>query len=189
MRDSKVQEEDGRQFVLSDDYQGGVRRVYGVTVECAECGKPFFRADRNASNVTCSHSCGKRGNRHPSRNRPQKHPKKSLDMMFSKIIRWRDGSCCECGKSRDLECAHGFSRRYLAVRWDERNAFALCRECHMYYTGHPLEWDEWLRGTWGEDLYDEIRDLALNGRNPDLDEMLMEVRAAYDPMAWERRGE
>jgi len=29
------------------------------------------------------------------------------------------------------------------VRFDERNAVALCRACHVKYTHSPALWDEW----------------------------------------------
>lgn len=83
-----------------------------------------------------------------------------LDRMFSALVR-NVGVCEICGATSDHQCAHGFSRRYLSVRWDRRNAFCLCRGCHMKYTHRPLEWDEWLRARWGEDLYWEMRHLAL----------------------------
>lgn len=92
---------------------------------------------------------------------------KRCDALFSKLIRSR--GACEletCGQTFDLQCAHGFSRGYRAVRWDERNAFALCRADHMYFTHRPLEWDDWLVAKWGEGLYVAMRTLAKNGANP-----------------------
>lgn len=97
-----------------------------------------------------------------------KKPMKRADEAFSKLVRSR--GICESGRQEHkgiLQCAHGFSRRYGATRCDERNAFALCSGCHVYYTHRPLEWDEWLRERWGEGLYAEIRSLALSGIRPD----------------------
>lgn len=92
---------------------------------------------------------------------------KSCDTLFGKIVRF-PGVCVSCGSREVIQCAHGFSRRYRAVRWDERNAFPLCRAEHVFYTHRPLEWDAWLRDRWGVELYEELRDLAMHGRNPDL---------------------
>ena len=91
---------------------------------------------------------------------------KQCDTLFSLLVR-SAGRCSNCGKSEFLQCAHGFSRRYRAVRFDTRNAWPLCRGCHVYFTHRPLEWDEWMRSELG-DLYEVLRDLALHGKNPDL---------------------
>lgn len=96
---------------------------------------------------------------------------KQADILFGKIIRL-PGVCTTCGSTTATQCAHGFSRRYRAIRWDERNAFPLCRGCHLKYTVRPLEWDQWLIERWGQDLYDELRSLALTAPNPDPREVL-----------------
>jgi len=101
------------------------------------------------------------------------------DRFFSVIVR-SVGHCEACGIATNLQCAHGFSRRYRTVRWDERNAFALCRACHVYYTHRPLEWDEWLRDRWGNAGYDVMRNLALNGPKPDLQEIHDRLKPRYD---------
>lgn len=120
--------------------------------------------------------------------KPKKRAKrdysKQCDVLFSQVVRAR--AKCESGRlvrhSGVLQCAHGFSRRYRAVRWDPRNAFCFCAACHVYFTHHPIEWDLWLRETWGEEQYDEIRALALAGEKPDLQDLLavlkVEARAA-----------
>lgn len=92
---------------------------------------------------------------------------RKADALFSLLIRSR-GRCENCGSSEYLQCAHGFSRRYRAVRFDERQVWALCRGCHVYFTHRPLEWDVWMRDRMGEALYAEVRALALTGPNPDL---------------------
>lgn len=109
--------------------------------------------------------------------RKARAPYKVADELFSKIIRLRDGCCRKCGSSEYLQCAHGFSRSYRAVRWDEINAFALCRGCHTYFTHHPLEWDEWLLDEWGEGVYRQVRQRALRDPNPDLAEIVPVLRA------------
>lgn len=88
------------------------------------------------------------------------------DGLFSKLIR-SVGRCENCGGVEFLQCAHGFSRRYRATRWDEANAWALCRACHVYFTHRPIEWDEWMRERLGPELYEVIRQQALTGKGPD----------------------
>lgn len=86
---------------------------------------------------------------------------KKCDEMFSKIIRV-PGFCRICGTTEFLQCAHGFSRSYRPTRWDERNAFCLCRGCHMKYTVDPIGWDDLLHSWWGEPLYAELKALAVS---------------------------
>jgi hypothetical protein len=107
---------------------------------------------------------------------------KVCDSLFGQIIR-SSGRCvgrCNGQPKGALQAAHGFSRRYRAVRWDERNCFPLCQGCHLYWTLRPLEWDEWMRARMGEALYAELRDLALNGRNPDLKATAARLRERLD---------
>lgn len=92
----------------------------------------------------------------------RKHLKMECDRMFSLAIRQR--GACESGRkthSGALQCAHGFSRRYLSVRWNDHNAWALCAGCHVFYTHHPIEWDDWLCNTWGLALYGVMKGMAL----------------------------
>lgn len=114
----------------------------------------------------------------PKKKRAKRDYSKQCDVLFSQII--RSVGKCESGRlarhSGVLQCAHGFSRRYRAVRWDHRNAFCFCAGCHIYFTHHPIEWDLWLRERWGEEQYDEIRSLALEGVQPDFASLLVELK-------------
>lgn len=98
-----------------------------------------------------------------------------LDALCGSIVRAR-GRCEVCGKTSDLQWAHGFSRRYRMVRWDLRNGFAICRGDHLKYTMRPLEWDEWLRARWGDALYAELRALALSEQKVDHKAVLASLR-------------
>lgn len=173
--------EDGRLFIVTQGIgDRGGRRHYGTIQRCDWCEREFFRLDRDAirgRQLCCSRSCGKKGEFNPTRQRTQDNPKQTADKLFSELVRM-NGRCLICG-TRDgrLECAHGFSRRYLAIRWDRRNAFCLCARCHRHYTGRPLEWDDWLLKRWGEALYNELRSLALEGARPDYDSLLPALRA------------
>lgn len=105
-----------------------------------------------------------------------KTPMRSCDELFSRVIRSR-GACEVFGCTNlELQCAHGFSRGYRAVRWDERNAFCLCKAHHWYFTPRPLQWEDWMRDRMGDALYDEMRQAALTGRNPKLPEVLAALR-------------
>ncbi len=109
----------------------------------------------------------------------KKHTVMECDRLFSLAVRAPGG--CESGRPEhkgNLQCAHGFSRSYKAVRWDPRNAFPLCGGCHTFYTLHPIEWDLWMLDRLGIELYGELRELALTHRTPDLELVLAELRAA-----------
>lgn len=108
--------------------------------------------------------------------RPRQNWSAQCDLIFSRLVR-RPGRCHICGSTERLQCAHGFSRRYRAVRWDFRNAWCLCAKDHVFYTHHPLEWTEWLREQWGDVLYAEMLALALSGVRPELKELLAQLRA------------
>lgn len=104
---------------------------------------------------------------------------KECDRLFSLIV--RSVGHCESGRTEhagNLQCAHGFSRRYHATRWDRRNAWAMCAGCHFYFTVHPLEFDNWLYERWGTVQYLRMRNLALRGPLPDLAVLLIELKAA-----------
>lgn len=103
---------------------------------------------------------------------------KEADTLFSLIVR-APGRCLilGCGKKTGLQCAHGFSRRYRPIRWDERNAFCLCAGHHHWFTMRPLEWDEWLRNRLGVELYQELRSKALAGGRTDFKATLARLRA------------
>lgn len=108
------------------------------------------------------------------RSKPKRPTKTQLrnraDRFFSLWIRERDGSCRtktlrpeNCEGNLNLQCAHIVSRSYLATRLDPENALALCRSCHVYYTNHPLEWDDAIETLFGMVYLRRIKTKALSG--------------------------
>lgn len=63
--------------------------------------------------------------------------------------------------SGPLQAAHGISRRYRHTRWLPINGFSLCAAHHFYYTNRPLEWEDYLRESWGATVYNQLRLIAL----------------------------
>lgn len=108
-----------------------------------------------------------------------KHTIKKCDELFS--LQVRSVGRCEADDGRphngNLQCAHGFSRSYKAIRWEPRNAFSLCGAHHTHYTHHPIEWDLWMLDRLGVETYTELRTQALTHRTPDLELVLAELRA------------
>ena len=70
----------------------------------------------------------------------------------------------------NLQCGHIISRRYRAVRWAADNAKPLCGAHHVYFTHHPLEWEDICRRL-GVD-WDDLRTRALTGRPMDPEEVI-----------------
>jgi len=71
------------------------------------------------------------------------------DRAFSKLVKARDGYTCQaCGTSDYPQCAHLVSRSYKSIRTELENAVVLCRSCHMSFTHHPLEWEEFCERRW-----------------------------------------
>lgn len=79
-----------------------------------------------------------------------------------------------------LQWAHIIPRGYHSVRWDEDNAFCLCSSCHMYYTYHPIEWEEFVVRKIGAIKYQELKFRAKQiPPKWDLAELLEQKRKRY----------
>jgi hypothetical protein len=90
--------------------------------------------------------------------------RKKADALWSRLIRARDGACRRCGRQPDeiiLQAAHVISRRYKAIRWDERNGVALCVGCHHFAHMQPVEWDWAVQELIGVDVYQALRKEAI----------------------------
>jgi uncharacterized protein (DUF2237 family) len=113
------------------------------------------------------------------------HARKEADALFSRLIRARDGYCQErtCGLGVDLQCAHLVSRRYLAVRWDESNAVALCIYHHKAFTENPLGWDRWCAERLGAEEWDALKFRAEMGGMPDLGQTITDLRERLKAVA------
>lgn len=87
---------------------------------------------------------------------------KKLDTIFSKYIRLRDSHdgvfvCCSCGQLKPFEQAdagHFINRRWMALRWDERNVHAQCRSCNRFDEGNAVGYTRFMIKTYGEDTVD-----------------------------------
>lgn len=89
--------------------------------------------------------------------------KNKADKLFSLIVRAR-GVCERCGRRPPevtLQCAHILSRKYIATRWDEKNALSLCVGDHHWGHQNPVEWMLWLEEMFGLDYIKDLRAKAL----------------------------
>lgn len=108
-------------------------------------------------------------------------PQKRADVAFSLYIRTLRGRCQDDRQGHvcrgRLECAHGFGRGHLRTRYDERQVWCLCQGAHFFYSLNPLLWDEFMRRRMGDEVYAEVRRLALTAAPVRLD--YAEIAAAY----------
>lgn len=87
-----------------------------------------------------------------------------------------DGTGVTSPHAGPLQCAHVFSRSYIATRFERMNAVCLCAAHHVYFTHRPLEWEDWCREQLGSAVYDELRRTALRGGRPSYPELIADLR-------------
>lgn len=87
--------------------------------------------------------------------------KNKLDSVFSQLIRAR-GRCEKCGNTTTLQTSHIYSRRNLAVRWDELNANCFCAKCHFWWHENPLDGIKWLKTHYTSKQIKELEQRANN---------------------------
>ena len=102
---------------------------------------------------------------------------KTLDALFSKLVRALHPLCQRCGAPSE-DCAHIFTRSRRSTRWDTDNALAFCRRCHMWAHLYPNVFMEFVRTVLGKSKYDEVRARSLEvSKDRDLDAIAAELRA------------
>lgn len=85
--------------------------------------------------------------------------KELADELFAKLVR-SAGKCRKCGKTYNLQCAHVISRGYMGTRYDFKNAICLCSGCHVWFTHHELEWEDWVAENLGATYRDDLKQKA-----------------------------
>jgi transcription elongation factor Elf1 len=81
---------------------------------------------------------------------------READIFFSRYIRRRDKACVLCGTFKRLECGHFFSRAYLRIRWDERNAHANCHFCNQRHIDNQRPYIAFMLKTYSSKVIDEL---------------------------------
>lgn len=103
------------------------------------------------------------------RSRPRRQRKspiaklrRAADKLIGETVRAR-GVCqaahvvIKKGCSGPLQWCHGFSRRYMWVRWDLRNGFCMCAGHHSYFTNRPSEWEQFMQQALGMAVYLDLQ--------------------------------
>lgn len=104
---------------------------------------------------------------------------KKMDSLFSEIVR-SQGVCDKCGTTRNLQCAHVKSRKYLQTRWDFENSLCLCVKCHLYWAHkEPHEFVRWFDEKFGGNLYDELTRRAKKIKKFDYEAKFEELKCIH----------
>ena len=81
-----------------------------------------------------------------------------LDSLFRQIIKKRDKKCVRCGKDRNLQTSHIFSRSNKSVRWDLHNAMILDAGCHIFWWHkNPIEAADFAKKYLGSEKYAALK--------------------------------
>ena len=106
------------------------------------------------------------------------HAKAESARLWSRLVRTGQCDLADWHRSLGVKCGgpicgcHGFGKgAYPSVRYELWNGFSGCSGINVWTEDHPLEWDDYLRATWGP-LYEERRQLALAVRKYDLGEAI-----------------
>jgi len=85
---------------------------------------------------------------------------KSLDKLFSEVIRLRANGFCEhCGlwvEFGGIDPSHYIGRANKNLRWDEDNVYGLAHKCHMHFDNHKSEYTVWVTNRLGEERFNEL---------------------------------
>lgn len=85
------------------------------------------------------------------------------DILFSKMIRERDGKCVFCGKNAEqakLECSHFWGRADKHHRFDPKNCDTLCFYCHSQNEGNKQgKYRDFKIHQLGQETYDRMEKL------------------------------
>lgn len=93
----------------------------------------------------------------PSKN--IKLAKAKADKYFALYIRTRDKDkpCITCGKyTSEKDCGHFISRRFEAVRFDEKNAHGQCLKCNRFEYGNQFEHGKQIDKLYGDGTADSL---------------------------------
>ena len=94
---------------------------------------------------------------------------KKADSSWSLYIRKRDANfagtvrCVTCGHRehwKEFDCGHYLSRRFLSVRYDERNTAPQCRNCNRVRQGEEMRMLMYLERKYGKEAIEQMEMLG-----------------------------
>lgn len=87
---------------------------------------------------------------------------KYLDDLWSELVKLKAGNKCEvCGKTRNLNSHHVYSRAMKSVRWQAMNGYCLCVGHHIgiKFSAHktPNDFTQWSIENRGQSWFDTLQ--------------------------------
>lgn len=97
---------------------------------------------------------------------------KELDTVYSKYIRnkyAKDGlvkcyTCKNIAEPKSMDCGHFYSRRYMSLRWYEKNTKPQCKSCNIYHEGNKPVFAMKLIEEYGHGILQEL-EIKKNNRS------------------------
>lgn len=113
---------------------------------------------------------------------------KKLDVAFSKLVHKLEehdgtGTCWTCDAVLMLallQTGHMFSRKFMQIRWDLRNAHLQCNDCNVIKGGNYKVYRAKFIEVYGQEAYDQLevdRDKPFTLNLDDLNARLKEIQA------------
>lgn len=95
---------------------------------------------------------------------------RAADRAFSLYIRRRDSKdgvfvCCSCGQMKPFEQAdagHFINRRWMALRYDERNVHAQCSFCNRFDEGNNIGYTRFMIRKYGDETVDLLLSMKVS---------------------------
>lgn len=96
--------------------------------------------------------------------------KNTLDRIFAQFIKARDCkdgyfTCMACGKIKpedQFNASHYHSRRYLSLRWSEKNVGGCCIHCNKYLAGNIPAYTTGLVLKYGKGIIQQLEIQKMN---------------------------
>lgn len=133
--------------------------------KCRVCRKEF--RPHSTIQKYCGYKCAKvvekAGVRRRRLQKKRASGKGKLDNMWKTKVKKRDNwKCVYCGKNKNVQAHHIFSRSNRSTRWYLPNGISVCVGHHLFssvFSAHktPIEFAEWLKERNGEEWYDDLR--------------------------------
>lgn len=104
--------------------------------------------------------------------RSYKTLKNTLDRVFAQFIKFRDSidnhfKCISCEQTKPLDqfnCGHYYSRRYLSLRWNEKNNNGQCVYCNLHLKGNIQGYRTGLISKYGTKVIQELEIIKYQSR-------------------------
>ena len=105
---------------------------------------------------------------------------KTLDALWSKIVRRKFGNQCAVCGATPVQAHHIFTRTYKSTRWDIDNGVALCYKHHFYLAHSKFEeFRDFLIELMGEEQYENLKTKSKQIVKPILEDIHAELERTW----------